>query len=285
MRIVYKIFFVLAVAAAFSACRNFKSFIEGETLAVVGDKRLVLSEVENIFPPGVAPDDSLILLESYVNMWVKQQLKIREAEQIFSASSADIEQMVKDYRNSLLTHKLDQYYIDNYIDTLITETEVAKYYNDRRSDFILDRAVVKGRIVKLPENYRQKAKLKELMPGQGDKYQDFHDMALKNNFPVSEFTAWTDFSEFTAELPANRQGGYAGMLKAKGVTEINAGNDLYYIYITDSREEGSVAPIEQVRRHIRQILFHQRRLDVLRKYEDSIYRAALDMELVDIRIN
>lgn len=285
MRICYKIFLVLTAAAYLVSCDRRGMFSEGETLAVVGDKKLTIAQVEGVFPPGITPQDSLILLESYVSMWVKQQLKVREAETLFSESGADIEQMVNDYRNSLLTHKLDQYYIDNNLDTLISDAEITKYYNERRSDFLLDRQIVKGRIVRLPDNYRQKAKLKELMPGQGDKYQDFHDMAVKNGFTVWEFNSWTDFPEFAAELPVSRQTGYEELFNASGVTEIGQGDDLYYVYITDRRKIGDVAPIERVRASIRQIIFHQRRLDVLRNYEDSIYRHALDSDLAEIRIN
>lgn len=285
MRVVYKILFVIVAALAVASCDSRGVFVEDETLAVVADKKLTLSQVEGIFPPGMTPQDSLILLESYVNMWVRQQLKVREAEMLFSESTADIEQMVDDYRNSLLTHKLDQYYIDNNIDTLITEGEIAKYYNERRSDFLLDRAIVKGRIVRLPHDYRQKAKLKELMPGEGEKYKDFHDIALKNGFAVSEFNSWTDFPEFYAELPLGRQADYDALLNSKGVTEMTQGNDLYYIYITDRKKPGDVAPLERVRSSIRQIIFHQRRLDILRSYEDSIYRHALETDLAKIKVN
>lgn len=285
MRIVYKILFVLAAAAAAVSCDSRGVFIDGDTLAAVGDQKLTLAQVADIFPPGITPQDSLILLESYVSMWVKQQLKVREAELLFSESSADIEQMVDDYRNSLLTHKLDQYYIDNHIDTLIKDSEIAEYYNERRSDFLLDRPIVKGRIVKLPADYRQKAKLKELMPGYGDKYQDFHDMAVKNGFAVSEFTSWTDLQEFGIELPVNVRADYDGLLDADKVTEIKEGNDLYYVYITDRKRVGDVAPLERVRASIRQIIFHQRRLNILRNYEDSIYKSALGTDLVEIKIN
>lgn len=285
MRIVYKILFVIAAAAAVVSCDSRGVFIDGDTLAAVGDKTLTQAQVADIFPPGITPQDSLILLESYVSMWVKQQLKVREAELLFSESSADIEQMVDDYRNSLLTHKLDQYYIDNHIDTLIKETEIAEYYNERRSDFLLDRPIVKGRIVKLPADYRQKAKLKELMPGYGDKYQDFHDMAVKSGFAVSEFTSWTDFAEFCSELPVGAQADYDGLLDSDRVTEVKQGDDLYYVYITDRRKVGDVAPLERVRTSIRQIIFHQRRLNILRNYEDSIYKSALGTDLVEIKIN
>ena len=285
MRFFYKILFVLTVSVSVVSCDSRGVFVDDETLAVVDDKKLTISHVKGIFSPGMTPQDSLILLESYVNMWVRQQLKVREAEMLFSESTADIEQMVNDYRNSLLTHKLDQYYIDHNIDTLITEAEIAKYYNERRSDFLLDRAIVKGRIVRLPQNYRQKAKLKELMPGEGEKYKDFHDMALKNGFTVYEFNSWTDFPEFYAELPVGRQTNYEAILNADGVTEMTQDDDLYYVYITDRKKVGDVAPLERVRSSIRQIIFHQRRLDILRNYEDSIYRHAIETDLAKIKVN
>ena len=62
-------------------------------------------------------------------------------------------------------------------------------------------------------------------------------------------------------------------------------DDLYYIYITDRKKPGDVAPLERVQSSIRQIIFHQRRLDILRNYEDSIYRHAIETDLAKIKVN
>lgn len=72
--------------------------------------------------------------------------------------------MVQEYRNSLLTHKVDQFYVDKNIDTLFTDTQIADYYNQNKADFILDKTLVKARIVRIPRSYdKKKEQIEELM--------------------------------------------------------------------------------------------------------------------------
>ena len=86
----------------------------------------------------------------------QKQLKIKEAERMLEESQKDIDQMVQEYRNSLLTHKVDQFYVDKNIDTLFTDTQIADYYNQNKADFILDKTLVKARIVRIPRSYDKK---------------------------------------------------------------------------------------------------------------------------------
>lgn len=90
----------------------------------------------------------------YVRKWIGKQLKLSEAEQLFSASADDIEAKVEAYRQSLLIRKLDQFYVDERIDTTFTEEDIAAYYNAHKAEFKLDRPLVKGRIVRFPVNHR-----------------------------------------------------------------------------------------------------------------------------------
>ena len=142
-------------------------------------------------------------MKVYVDRWVRKQLKLQEAEILFSASADDIDKMVEEYRQALLIRQLDQHYVDRSIDTTFTENEIAAYYNAHKADFRLDRTLVKGRIVQFGEGYRQARKLRELMGTKSEaRQQDFRDICAKNDFTVSDFSdQWVDFPEFL-ELPA-----------------------------------------------------------------------------------
>ena len=122
MKLVSKIV-IGGLLVAMASCQRFPNpFFDSKNkvLAEVGDSKLFAYDVSTIFTPGLSAEDSLKLLESYVDQWVKKQLKIEEAERMFEESQEDIDRLVQEYRNSLLTHKVDQFYVDKYIDTLFT---------------------------------------------------------------------------------------------------------------------------------------------------------------------
>ena len=182
----------IAVAAGvllLAGCRELPRYFAGDTtIARAGGKDLRLGDVRSVVPQGLSGDDSAAFMKVYIDRWVLKQLKLQEAETLFSSSAGDIDKMVEEYRQALLIRQLDQHYVDRSIDTVFTADEIAAYYNAHKADFKLDRTIVKGRIVRFGEGYRQAAKLKTLMGARSEaQQQDFRDICEKNDFTVDDF--------------------------------------------------------------------------------------------------
>lgn len=257
--------------------RKEKRSREEKVLAKVGNAELRESDVKGIYSDALTGDDSVKLLESYVNSWVRKQVKLREAEKVVESSGVDIEAMVNEYRNMLLTHRLDQYYVEQHLDTLITYDEVNAYYRNHRSEFALDRNIVKGRIVRIPASYRQQDRLKELMIStNAARQQDFRDLCAKNNFQLTEFDSWMDFKDFLAYLPVTRGENYDAMMTRRNIQEMSDANYKYLIHITENMPRGETAPLEWVGHIVRRIILNQRSAEIVRRNEDSLVNAALE---------
>ncbi|MCC8034371.1 MAG: hypothetical protein LIO77_00345 [Rikenellaceae bacterium] len=266
----------LLITGLFTAsCNRTDSIEEQKAVAKVGDKKLYESELAALFASTPAPEDSASLAESYIDMWIKKQLKVREAENLFSGNTGEIDRMVEEYRNSLLTHRLEQYYVDTRLDSLYDASSIEQYYSDHRGEFLLDRPIVKGSVVRVPEGYRQKTELKKLMSGNAERYQDFLDTSLKNDFELHHFDSWTDLSHFVAMLPPLTEEEAHKLFSSRDVTQIEDGTDLWYVYITHRLEAGQPTPLERVTELISRVLFNQRKQEIIRNAEDSIYRSAL----------
>lgn len=217
MRIVTKITAGLLLLAAVG-CREMPTVTVGggRTLAKAGGATLDEQELGRALPAGLTGDDSVAFAELYVRKWIGKQLKLSEAEQLFSASADDIEAKVEAYRQSLLIRKLDQFYVDERIDTTFTEEDIAAYYNAHKAEFKLDRPLVKGRIVRFPVNHRQSFKLRELVKASStDRLQDLADICAKNDFELKEF-AGVDAVERFCGQPAAASGNGVGAVDPTG---------------------------------------------------------------------
>lgn len=280
-----KILLVVGVLVTLGACRELPSPFEYDrVVAQVGDKKLRESDVQSIYAQAVTAEDSTALLEIYVDRWVKKELKLRAAENLFRDSEEAIEAMVAEYRNSLLTRRLDQYYVDQELDTLFTDAQIEEYYNRHPSDFRLDRTVVRGRQMLVPSTFRQTTKLREAMRSTSDeKLQDWRDMCQKNSVEIQEYTSWVDYTEFLSTLPTLRGRKYEELLKQDVLQEMRVDDGRYYFVITDIRRAGDAAPLERVRETIKRILFNQRQSEIIRAHEERIYEEALASG--DLRIN
>lgn len=270
---------MLGAVLLLTACQELPAYLAGDTaLARAGKKVLRLHDVESVVPQGVAGDDSVALVEAYVDRWVRKQLKLQEAEVLFSSSEADIARLVEEYRQALLIRKLDQHYVDTDVDTTFTVDEIATYYNAHKADFRLDRPVVKGRIVRFGEDFRQARRLKELMGSvSATDRRDFDDLCFKNGFTVSDFSdRWVDFTEFLSYLPTVRSRNYNSMLSSGAVQEMRDDRSHYYFKIDAVRREGDPVPLERLESTIRRILFNQRQGEVIRRYEEELYTRSVE---------
>lgn len=284
-KIIFGILPLLAFAGCFERIDKTDRSDNGREIARVGNVSLYEKNVKDIYTPGLSEADSLKLLEAYAESWVRRQIKLQEAEKILSSEGIDIETKVNDYRTSLLNRSLDQYYIDKHIDTLILPAQTEEYFNQHKSDFILDRDIIKGRVVRVPNSFRQQAQLKALMDSSApDKQQDFLDMCTKNGFDLTAFDQWTDFRLLLAKVPTTSGKSYEHMLPVRKVQELSDADNKYYIQITESLKKGESAPLEWVEEIVYRIILTQRRNEIIRFLEDSLYNSAAAQNKIKINI-
>lgn len=272
-------YLILYTVLLLTACQELPRYFSGEKLlAKVGDKELVVDELVRAIPSGLSEADSAAYAHVFVDRWVRRQLKIQEAEQLFSSSVADIDRQVEEYRQSLLIRKLDQFYVDRLVDTTFTAEELEAYYNSHKSDFKLDHPIVKGCVVRVPKGYRQRARLKELMASkQPSRQQDFRDICLKQEFRLDDYTtAWVDWSDFLNQLPTMRSESYDALLSKTGIQEMSDRENYYYFRIDEVRRAGDVVPLERLQQTIRRILFNGRQQQVIRDHEEQLYNASME---------
>lgn len=270
---------VAACAMLLAGCQQLPRYFSSDTtLARVGGKQLQLRDVKSVVPPGVTGEDSAAFIKLYIDRWARKQLKLQEAEVLFSSSEEDIDRMVEEYRQTLLIRKLEQQYVDNSIDTTFTDDEIASYYTDHKGDFKLDRAIVKGRIVRIPDGNRQEGKLKALITARDEgRMRDFRDICEKNNFAVTDLRdQWVDFSEFLSYLPASQSQNHDSLLSSNGVQTMDDSKSRYLFQIEAVRREGDNIPLERLRVSIRRILFNQRQGEIIRNHEEELYNQALE---------
>ncbi len=271
---------LLVLLVSLSSCRLLN---EDEVVARVGKATLCASELEAV-TSGLGSEDSLVAAQRYAEQWVRRQVRAREAARVFSSEIQDVERMVEEYRTSLLVSRLEQSYLTARLDTLVSDSVIRAYYDGHREEFVMDRTIVKGRIVRLPGSYRQSFKLYNLMGGKGDDDQrDFLDMCEKNNLELYNFDSWVDFDEFLSYLPVRRGKSNDNLLSRSKIHEMADSDSKYFIEVTAVVKKGERAPYERVAETVRRMLYGRRRGELLQNFNDSLYNAALGEGVVELR--
>lgn len=270
--------YILLLSALFIvSCKelSFPSFFnKGIKLATVGSNELYLDDVKGVFYAGITAQDSVDLLNSYVDKWVKTMLKIEKAEEQFEKDNEDIEELIKQYRNTLLLNKYDNFHTAT-IDTLITPNEIKQYYEENKELFHLPNPIVTGKILVYPKSYRAEKRLIELFKSKKESdVADLSDLVVKHNLKSVNFKEWTYFTELLKHIPFSEQQLDEFLINNKFYETSDQDNN-YVMIIESYRSRGDYSPIIMVNDVIQKMILNSRRIQKLKEVEDSIFQSAL----------
>lgn len=279
-----QIIYLTILALGVVSCQELPlNFGERVVLARVGDNELLATDVASYIPKGMTGQDSVAYVDAYTQKWSRKQVKLMEAERIFSTSVHDIEVLVEEYRQSLLIGKLDQFYIGSDQAVDYSAERIAKYYSAHAADFKLDHPLVKGIFLRLPASYAQRAKLYEMMKTDAEsKRKDLLSISQKSGFAFHEYRdGWVDVAKVLDLLPVAADYDYSSMLASRTMQKMTDADYIYYFRIIDYKPVGSALPLEQAEPIIKKILYTQHQNELLKSREEELYSKALKSGVVE----
>lgn len=269
-------------------CDNFHLYSSDSSavVATVGDSELRESSLEGIYSGAIYAEDSLAQKRLAVNEWVLNEVKKQAAEEQIengALSQALIDEMVEEYRRTLLIHSLEHNYLKNALDTVVSREQIEAYYKANKSSFLLAGPLVKAIVVRLPEDLRQSKKLEELfIKGDESELADFLNICAKNDYKVVDMRGdWVEFSAVLRHIPFPYTD-FDAFLKKNKHYEITDSEYKYLLRVEAYLPTGTTSPMERERATIEKILRNLRRGDAIKEFNDSLLRAANIKELIVI---
>ncbi len=260
-----------------AACTTLENRNREKPLARVYERNLYLSDIQDIFPENVSRADSILILQNFVDKWVKKQLILQKAELNLTEQQKDVSQQLDEYRSSLLVYKYEQHLIAQKLDTLIRQEEVQAYYDENPSNFSLDEHIVKCLFIKLPMDAPNLYRVRQLY--RSEREEDIRELesycyqyALKYDYFNEE---WVPFESITRELPNEIRNPDRYLRYNRYIEQ----QDSLYRYLVSIREyqlAGMVAPLPYVEAKIRTIILNKRKVQFIRDLENNIYMDALN---------
>lgn len=257
---------------------GFTDFDGREAIARVNNTFLFKDELTGITAFGSSKEDSAARVEAYVDSWIRKELLIQEAAKKININEAEVERKILDYRYSLIAYEYQSYYIRQNLDTVFSETEVKKYYEDNIDNFILKQNIVRATFIKVPKNAPKMEKLKEWMYS-----QDEEDKKSLKSFCLSFSVAyhiadstWMIFDDLVRNSPLMEIPNKVQFLKATPYYETEDDSYLYFLKVDEYRISDNVSPLEFVTDEIKNIILNKRKVELAKKLEDEVYENALE---------
>lgn len=275
-RIVHIIALIGIVLPAFMSCRAISSFLSAdETIAEVGQAKLYRSELNELIPKGIPAEDSVRLAKMYINTWALDQVFLAVAEEQLSKSEKDVTKELEDYRKSLLKYRYEQLFVNERLDTSVSDDRIEQYYQDHEEKFILQRPVVKARFLLISEDSPSLDKIKKKMAS--DEVQDLVDADSLAYSSALKFLTWgnewIDASTLAREFGADHET-MLDWMEGKWITRRDTSGRVSVAYVSEMMNAGRLAPIEYCTPSIRDMIISARKQSLISTLEQDLLKDA-----------
>ena len=275
-RIVHIIALIGIVLPAFMSCRAISSFLSAdETIAEVGQAKLYRSELNELIPRGIPAEDSVRLAKMYINTWALDQVFLAVAEEQLSKSEKDVTKELEDYRKSLLKYRYEQLFVNERLDTSVSDDRIEQYYQDHEEKFILQRPVVKARFLLISEDSPSLDKIKKKMAS--DEVQDLVDADSLAYSSALKFLTWgnewIDASTLAREFGADHET-MLDWMEGKWITRRDTSGRVSVAYVSEMMSAGRLAPIEYCTPSIRDMIISARKQSLISTLEQDLLKDA-----------
>jgi hypothetical protein len=217
--------------------------------------------------------DSLQMLHSMIDNWIQQELMLQHAERNLPDSLKNFSDQLENYKNNLLIYEFKKRLVEQQLDTLIQEGEIAEYYHSHEKDFQLKENIVQFAFIKIPVQSDSIDLAKEMIKSINDTAKDrtLVEKFCQNN-TVDYFLnteQWISFNDLLKSVPIEtfNQEIY---LKNNRFIEIKDHPYWYFINLKDFKIKEDVSPLAFETKKIRNIILNQRKLELLSRLEEDI---------------
>lgn len=259
-----------------SSCNSSLTDVNGNELARVGDEYLYEADVIGLVPENTSTHDSIMMVRSYIDNWVKTRLMIEQAKKNLVIQNLDLDKQLEKYKNSLIIYHYETELIRQKLDTVVNEVEIEQYYNEHLGDFELKENITRVHYV-IVENEDEKEALFEEIYKLPDSLLLDSLESFSNFFAYAHFldtTSWVKFDELTEIIPIET---YNQELFLKGNRRVKYEDEdyIYLLTFVDFKITDDISPLDFEKDNIRQIIVQKRKMKLIKQLRNDIYEKAV----------
>jgi len=277
------LFFLFALILTIGACQPPDESVDKNDLllAQAFNRSLYLSDLEGMVPENSSPEDSSLIVNAYIEKWVRENLLMHEAEKNVP-HDLNIDELVRDYRASLIRHNYEKLLVELQLDSTITPAELNSYYEENKDEYRLKDMIIRGYLIKVPKGMEDLETLQQLW--KSDDKNDYKTLVdfCSNNATVYmlDDSLWYDLPEITLHLPKN----FLTSSNAYPKRDYNTmdENFRYFLRIFETVPANEYPPPSYIQDQATKVILHKRKIKLLEEKKEEIYEREIRRNNVKI---
>ncbi|WP_371873488.1 peptidyl-prolyl cis-trans isomerase [Seonamhaeicola sp. ML3] len=278
------ILIIFAFSMFIYSCEYLKRPPEVEAVARVNDSYLSYSDLKGLVNQGTSKDDSIFIVENFINRWATQQLLVDGAILNLSESTQqNFDKLVNQYKTDLYAKAYMEALVKQSIDTLVTNKEVQEYYDNNKEVFKLNEELIKFRYVHVDENIIDYNKIKEKFERfEANDKVELDSISIQFKSYSLNDSIWIKLSQVITKIPVINSENKNELLKKSNFIQLKDSLGVYLMQINDVLLRNETAPLEYVKPTIDQIVINKRKLELIRQLEKDITKDAIKNKQFEI---
>jgi hypothetical protein len=249
-----------------------KDTTTSKIIAIVNTDKLFKEDLKDFLPRNISREDSLILVKSFIQDWAVKKLLLDAAANNNSQESLkSINNLVQDYKESLLINNFKEALIKQQLDTIISDDEVEAYYLINNENFKLNEVLVKSKYLYFDASVINKKEIVKFF--KSEEIEDAEELERQQlSFKMYQLndSIWTELDKILLKLPFSKE----NLLKKSKFIQKQDSLGLYLVAIKDVLRRNDIAPLSYIKPTIKEMILHKRKIELIRNIEKIIVRDA-----------
>lgn len=243
-----------------------------------------MSDLEGIIPEESTDKDSSLMVSAFVERWIRKALLLHEAERNIP-QDLNIDELVRDYRASLVTNNYEQLLVEQMLDSTITQEELTAFYEEHKAQYQLEIPIVRCYFIKMPKNAPNANSLRRWWDATSDaeSFQNLAEYTQKYaDISLLKDSKWYRVDEVAAYLPP-------GTLTINNIESKKdfIQRDDKYIYFFKAFEvvkKKEIAPLSYIEEQARKFILRQRKTALLQQIQEDMYEREMRKNNIKVYI-
>jgi hypothetical protein len=269
--------YIVVLCLLATSCDFFISTDNREPIARVNDSYLYKEDVTDVVPAGASKEDSILMVNAYVNRWARQLLLMDGALLNLSENKQrEFAKLVEQYKNDLHTKAYLEGLVKKNIDTTVNAEDEEVFYTANKESFKLNDDLIQFRYISLPLNPVNIDSIKNRFTRFENKdklYLDSISVQFRS-YSLND-SIWIKYSQVAEKIPIVTLQNKDQLLKKTNFLQLKDSLNLYLMQVNDVRIQNDYAPLDYVRSSIKQIVINKRKLELIKQLENDIIKDAI----------
>lgn len=270
-------FLFLTIITVFISCKKEVNEVDNVAIARVNNTKLFKEDIKDLVPAGTSKEDSIVIVNDFIDRWASQKLLFNAAElNLSDEKQNELNKLVEQYKKDLYTKAYIEQLVYKSLDTIVSENELNEYYEKNKENFKTNSPLVKMSYIQINKSNPKLDLLSNKFVNMSKENKEL----LKNNtieFKSYAFndSIWIDMSQVYEKLPVINVDNKENYIIAGKTVKFADSTDMYLIKTTKYIEKNQIAPLQYIKPTLQKVILNKRKTELINKFQKDITADAL----------